>query len=172
MADAVTQPYAQPSYTQPCLLWYVCCRDFVLDGDPSPLFQAACGMMKLQHMFGLIPRLQARGAGAGNCAGCAHTCHDDNAIMYLLDVTHVLNSCAPKVVPTGGKGGGYALVAFNATCCRALSTSTRLLQIMPAQVWLLGNSFALTAYLRVSFVGDCCWSLPAEHHVLPEPVHM
>jgi hypothetical protein len=105
MADAVTQPYAQPSYTQPCLLWYVCCRDFVLDGDPSPLFQAACGIMKLQHMFGLIPRLQARGAGAGNCAGCAHTCHDDNVIMYLLDATHVLNSCAPKVVPTGGKGG-------------------------------------------------------------------
>jgi hypothetical protein len=38
----------------------VVCRDFVLDGDPSPLFQAACGIMKLQHMYGLIPRLQVR----------------------------------------------------------------------------------------------------------------
>lgn len=39
-------------------------RDFVLDGDPSPLFQAACAVMKLQHMFGLIPSLQGKGPAA------------------------------------------------------------------------------------------------------------
>jgi hypothetical protein len=168
MAYAVTQPYAQPAYTQPCLLWCVCCRDFVLDGDPSPLFQAACGIMKLQHMFGLIPRLQVRGAGAGNCAGCSHTCHHDSVIMYLLDATHVLNGCAPKVVPTGGQRGG----------CMLWLRSTRHVVAHCPQVHACCRScqlkcgcWATALPLRVSFVGDCCWPLPAEHQVLPKPVH-
>lgn len=34
--------------------------DCTLAGDPSSLFYAAAAIMRLQHEFGLIPRLQVR----------------------------------------------------------------------------------------------------------------
>ena len=44
-------------------------RDCVVDGDSTPLFLISKAMTKLQAMFGLIPRVQVRGAGAQGPAG-------------------------------------------------------------------------------------------------------
>jgi hypothetical protein len=35
-------------------------RECTLEGDHSSLFYAASALLKLQHMYGLIPRLQVR----------------------------------------------------------------------------------------------------------------
>lgn len=35
-------------------------RECTLEGDPSSLFYAASALLKLQQMYGLIPRLQVR----------------------------------------------------------------------------------------------------------------
>jgi len=39
----------------------IVCRQCTLERDPSSLFYAASAIMKLQNMFGLIPRLQVVG---------------------------------------------------------------------------------------------------------------
>lgn len=40
-------------------------RECVLEGDTSSLFYAAAGLVRLQLLYGLIPRIQVRGRGAG-----------------------------------------------------------------------------------------------------------
>lgn len=44
-------------------------RECVLEGDTSALFYAAAGLVRLQLLYGLIPRIQVRGRGAGRWVG-------------------------------------------------------------------------------------------------------
>jgi hypothetical protein len=44
---------------------YVCTQECVVDGDSGPLYAAARAILRLQTIFGLIPRIQA---------GCAYEC--------------------------------------------------------------------------------------------------
>eukprot|EP00878_Enallax_costatus_P006042 GHUV01006338.1.p1 GENE.GHUV01006338.1~~GHUV01006338.1.p1 ORF type:complete len:699 (+),score=233.80 GHUV01006338.1:290-2386(+) len=75
-------------------------RDCVLDGDTAPLFYTACALLKLQEVYGLIPRLQGKGPAAAAVkditiklrkesplpAAAAATCRIHRAIILDRDI--------------------------------------------------------------------------------------